>query len=326
MDSLKLMVIFALLLALTFSVSQSLSLGQQSTTRKRPLPPKSPKVDGTVARKHSQTEEFPKMRIAGTRSSNRWVETENGTRVAVGDGIEYDGIRIHMALTFHLVAIDIQTNRTLWSKHVSAFWNQVSIEKHPVKSSAGEASIVVALRSDRNEDSKQFVEYYGLKSGKKITPNKKETMLGSPIKPTKSFFGDACNVHEHSMKLITGQGQWVDYRAKVFGQRDQSENVPPKNGLFDDTKQLVLVVAAGDAQNCRGIQIASAHKNDERFLIRLHYRTFQSIGETPIVQPYGVFVLPKDKTKKYVIQRNAQNLIGGPAIWRTVKELEFDEP
>src|SRR5262245_32305020 len=70
----------------------------------------------------------PSITYGPSRSSKTWVDTPMG-KVAVDEGIEWNGVKVYMSLTWTLVAVDAQSGKTLWSQNVSAFWNGLAIKE-----------------------------------------------------------------------------------------------------------------------------------------------------------------------------------------------------
>ncbi len=273
----------------------------------------------------NEAEKLPSITYGNSRESTGWVKTQRGnTTVAIDKGIEYDGVKYYLALTWHLVAVDSATGRTIWSKDVSAYWNQLAIEKIRRHQAEESQIAVVALRTGRDDESKDRAVYFDLKSGKKIDdPNAESEPKGQKINPAKAFRGNECGQSTPLFQLVTSQQRWREIYDEVFA---EPESAPDREGLFDDTDQVAVVIFSGDTTNCSGISPAAVYLQPERILIRLHYHTYQSGIDTPTVQPYGVFVLPRHADKPYVFQRNTQRYIGGPAIWEDYKTLEIDEP
>ena len=69
----------------------------------------------------------PSIEYGGNRESSTWVETPIG-KVAVDKGVEWQGIKVYLSLTFDLVAVDVKTGKTLWSQMVGAFWTRVGFK------------------------------------------------------------------------------------------------------------------------------------------------------------------------------------------------------
>ena len=275
-------------------------------------------TDNNKIQKVDDDHPYPSIRYGNSRQSRRWVETATG-RVAVDEGIAYDGIEVYMALTWHLVAVDAATEETRWSNNVSAFWNQMSIEPMTVD---GQERLVVALSTGRDDETRDLRERYDLRTGKKIE-SPADSPDGRKRDVERQFFGANCGCQEPIAELVTDVERWNELYDQFFV---GTAETLPREDLFDDSSQVLLVMSSGNSVNCRGISIQSLYENEERFLIRLHRHTYQSAGETPRVQPYGVMVLPKNKSKKYIVQSNRQRFIGGPPLWRKVHEFEIDEP
>jgi beta-lactamase regulating signal transducer with metallopeptidase domain len=63
------------------------------------------------------------------RESTGWVEMD-GTLVPVDAGVEHNGVKVHVSLMFHVVAVDTKSGKTLWSLpwgKTMPIWQTVSI-------------------------------------------------------------------------------------------------------------------------------------------------------------------------------------------------------
>ena len=97
-------------------------------------------------------------------------------------------------------------------------------------------------------------------------------------------------------------------------------------GAVDFDKEVVVLIASGNSWNCDGITLVSAHENDDRLLVRTGRKTYQTMNGGQKTRPWGVFVLPRHAAKAYVFERNAQNLIGGPPLWRESYRARIADP
>jgi len=266
---------------------------------------------------------FPSLTYGKSRASTGWVELQNGSRVAIDQGLEWDGIKVYLSLTWDLVAIDAATNKTVWSHHVSAFWNRLAIRQ--VDSSPGRGPekkvIAVELRpyTDR-EGADQQVERYALRSGEKLDvpvpiPSGRKIEI-------RSFHGPMSRIGEPFKLMVGTRSGAKTLLREMFG-----DEAPIDFGKVDFDREVVLVVSAGDSWNCNGFVPGAVYQDASRLLVRydgLYYQTAafgfggdgdetdEEIGRS---RPYGMFVLPRIEGL-YVAEKDVQNLIGGPSIWK----------
>lgn len=260
---------------------------------------------------------FPAITYPLSRAGKRWAETANGgARVSINEGIEFEDVEYHISLTWTLLAI--KEGKTIWSHHVSAFWNHLEVTELELDDKS--TKTVLALRNKRRDEMKDFVEYYDLSSGEKIEIASASTQpAGTEFEIERSWRGgDALN-EEPLFQVVTTNEEWASLRKNVLG--DDSE-VPLD--AFNPENQILVVVASGKSTNCSGISPAAAFESDEVVTVRLFRHSYQTDGEGRTEHPYGVFALPKSPGKNYVFQRNHQGYIGGPEIWKTFNEQKLD--
>ena len=297
------------------SSSFAMSGYAQKPTNQKKLP--LPKKQQLIQESNNKNEiEMPSRTYGNTLVGSEWVETKNGGgRVAIGEGIEFEDINYYLSLTWTLVALN-KDRQTIWSQPVSAFWNHIEIVE--IKLDDGSSRNVLALRNKRKEEMADFVEYYDLNSGEKITLAKQVAKPeGKHLKIDKVWYGGDAHNAERIFAVIESEEEWAELRPDVF-----PENVGPLDDAFDSDSELLVVLALGPITNCRGISIANAFESDEQITVQLRHHTYQTSGSSPIIeQPYGAFVLPKRNGKKYLLQVNRQGYIGGPPIWKTLEEF-----
>lgn len=258
----------------------------------------------------------PSITYPRSRRSTSWVTMPRGVRVAVDKGVEWKGVKVYLSLTWNLVAVDKQ-GKAIWGSHVSAFWDTVGFERIEAPPESGKEIWAVALTSSRKE---KFVEYYDLKTGKKLrTEGGGGDPKGRKSKLRKVWSGDKSNVDEPMSILVSSAKQWEAVRSRLFSGVPKT---PTAEDKIDFEKEAVLVLSSGKTSNCRGISAKFVYEDDERMLVRLHYHTYQSFGNTPSTWPYGIIIVPR-RDKPYIVERNRQSLIGGPALWKEFKRFEL---
>ncbi len=260
----------------------------------------------------------PSITYGSSRSSNTWVETPRGL-VAVDEGIEWQGIKVYLSLTWTLVAVDAKTNKTLWAQPVSAFWNTLAIKE--IEPEPGKKVWAVELRpTTREPRAQKLAAYHDLRTGKDIKLAAVEKPSGEALKLPTEYSGDRSNVARGFALVVTTAENWTRVRDRLFAGLDKVDAPAAKD--LDFRKEVVLVISMGDSFNCRGITCAEAYEDEKRILVRLHHQTFQTRGEGVRCRPYGLFVLPRAEQKAYVVERNQQRYIGGPPLW--AEQLRFD--
>jgi len=260
----------------------------------------------------------PSITYSGQRSSKTWVETPTGS-VAVDDGIEWEGIKVYLSLTWNLVAVDAKTQKTLWSQHVSAFWNGMAIREVEVE--PGKKTWAVELRpGPRERQAQGLTALHDLKTGKEIKLPGQAKGLGTVVKPRKEWSGATSNLPRAFNLLVTTADNWTKTRERMFTGLDKAEAPLAKD--IDFEKEVVLVVSHGDSWNCRGLGCAEAFQDDQRILFRLAAQTYQTSGGGVRCRPYGICVLPRVEKKAYVVERNRQRYIGGPPLWEEMARFE----
>lgn len=260
----------------------------------------------------------PSISYGGQRQSKTWVETPKG-QVAVDDGIEWEGVRVYLSLTWDLVVVDAKNGKTLWNRSVSAFWNGLAIKE--VTAEKDKKTWAVELRTtSRDPKEKDLTQLYELKSGKELpVPGAPGKPAGTALKP-KVFSGDASNLDKGFTVTVSTSENWDTVRDKMFKGLDKVSAPLAKDVDFE--KDIVLVVSEGDTFNCRGIECAEAFEDDKRILVRLQRQTFQTLGGASQLRPYGIFVLPRAEKKAYIIEHNRQRYIGGPPLWAETKRFD----
>ncbi len=268
----------------------------------------------SLAEDEAQPKEPPSIEYAGSRSSSAWVALPNGTRVAVDEGVEWQGIKVYLALTHSLVAVDVESGKTLWGMNTSAFWNAIGFKELELE--PGKKTWAVELRPGRDaRQGNDLVQYHELRTGKKLDmPGLVRKPTGTPFEP-RAYSGGQSAIAKKFRVFATTQASWNTLKERMFEK-------PPKFDPVDFTTHVVLVISSGNSYNCSGFGVAEAYDDDRRVLIRMSARTFQTMGRGMATRPWGIFVLPRHAKKAYVAESNAQSYIGGPAIWRETFRVE----
>ncbi|MDA7979609.1 MAG: hypothetical protein MPJ50_12655 [Pirellulales bacterium] len=258
----------------------------------------------------------PPVRVQGVRRSNKWITLPSGSRVAVDQSITGQGVRVYLGLLWHLVAVDEDDDtKVLWGKSTSAFWDKYTIEEIEAEGQ-DEKSWAVVLRSSRHE---QFAEYHDLRTGKFIKLVGEEENPGTAVQLRQTWSGSGGNKDEPLYQIVSTKEEWARVYQELFaGANTAADGI--KN--VDFSQEALLVYYGGKTTNCRGFGVAGAFESDEKFVVRVSARTYQSDANPPPEHPFGIYVLPRMTDKPYVIQRDRQGLIGGPDIWKEDRRFE----
>jgi BlaR1 peptidase M56 len=256
----------------------------------------------------------PKIVYPSSRKSSRFVETKGGANVAVSEGIEWQGKTAYLSLTFDVVVTKVGSEKALWSTDVGAFWNTLTFE-NTAKSGDPDRWAVV-LGSSRQPE---YRKYLDLDTGRELeTKGAPPQPTGDRLTPRRVWSGSAGIEKTSAYEIVSTADGWKAIREKLFGAKEF-----PGADKVDFDSEVVLVAYGGEQSNWNGISVEEAFENDERILVRLHRSTYQSFGQTPVEHPYGLIVLPRRTTKLYVLERNTQGLIGGPALWKEQTRLSL---
>lgn len=247
----------------------------------------------------------PAIEYGPGRTSTAWVETTQGSSVAVDHGVEWQGLRVYLSLTWDLLAVDVATGKCVWDCDVGAFWNRVGFEQ--VADGGGQRWAVVLRPARGAQIGADLKQLHDLRTGRLLeqTP---ALPGGAPFAP-RAAHGDQSLLPQPFHGLFTTQDVWARARHAIGGTGWEPL------GDVDFTRSAVLVVHAGESFNCRGIIPIAAFEDENRVLLRVDNSSFQTEGHVVEARPWGVFVLPR-ADKVYVVEMNVQGLIGGPPIWR----------
>lgn len=266
--------------------------------------------------------EPPVVTYSSPRTSADWIEV-GGAKVAVDKGAEWRGVKVYLSLMWDLIAIDVATQKVLWNADVGAFWNEFTFRE--IESPKTRTKVwAVELRPGPNAKSgKEERAHYELTTGSMIL-QKDKTPRGEEVKPLTTWHGDQATDGKKLFTIITTPKDWKEVVIDRFF--NDPATAPEFKGL-DFEKFIAVVCMSGDGHNCSGIT-ANAYEADDQILVRLHYKYFQTAsfggdGGAKKVRAWGIFLLPKrEPFKTIVIEKNKQNLIGGPALWTEIERFK----
>lgn len=255
----------------------------------------------------------PVVAYGASRESSKWLDTGGGNLVAVDRGASWRGTTVYLSLLWDLIAVDEATGRIRWSRSVGAFWNEFTFAE--VDGPDGRRVWAVELRPGAGErqapDQRQF---HDLATGAPLTPP--IAPPGPELAIPAQWHGSQSLLSQPLQLVVDNEDVWqTRVVAMMFGGPDRA----PKSGPIDWNRHVVLVVAAGDSWNSNGFS-ARGFDQGGTLLVRLDEHGYQTAGPDgggQHVRPWGIFVLPRrEPFGRLVVQYNAQNLIGGPAIWQ----------
>lgn len=261
------------------------------------------------------------------RSSSTWVALPGGTQVAVDEGVEWQGVKAYLSLTGELVAVDVASGKTLWSRDVGAFWNVITFRE--VDGAAGKVWAVELRPGAREAAEKPATQYHDLRTGEIVQgPGSPSAPAGTRFEPRKVWSGSTSCAAKRFSALITTEENWRRVREALFGDPAQMKGgtkpaAAPAFDPIDFPSEVVYVISGGDSSNCLGYGVAEAYEEGGLLRVRLQARTYQTMGDAPLERPYGIVVLPRRAGKKIVIERNEQRYIGGPAIWKELRRFDL---
>ncbi len=268
-------------------------------------------------------DDLPSITYGSSRTSSKWIKGGFLGKVAVDEGIEYEGRTYYLSLMSDLIATTDEDGeeKTIWANNVGGFWNTLAIEKLELEQDGEKTEIlVVAIRGKSGDQ--EFVEYYDRETGEKIdTAQQNDLPDGEALEVDKVWSGNFIDNEDKLFRVFETEEEWSEFHADNFG-TDRPE--PPRESAFNPATEILVLIAQGATFNCGGISIDSAFENDDRLLVRLLHHTYQSAGATPTVHPFGVFVLPRKEGKQYVVEQDVQNMIMGPEIWKELESFKID--
>ncbi|MDJ0522846.1 MAG: hypothetical protein QNJ90_12330 [Planctomycetota bacterium] len=261
--------------------------------------------------------EPPSITYPGSRESSTWVEKPDGTRVAVGKGVEWQGVKVYLSLLWDLVGVDAKTGKTLYAVNVGAFWNAIGFKQ--VTPRGGAKTWAVELRpGPRARQGSERRQYHDLRTGRKLSvPGLVKAPSGKRFEPRAVWSGKHTRIAKPFHTILTTQAEWSGLKARLFG-----TDVPKALGRVDFDTEVALVISEGNGWNGSGVAVAEAYEDKARLLVRTQRRSFQTMNGAEKVRVWAVVVLPRRPAKAYVVERNRQGLIGGPPIWKRSFRLQ----
>ena len=262
----------------------------------------------------------PPLTYPGTRSSQTWIETPDGTRVAVGEGRAWQGVKVYLSLLWDLIGVEVKTGKVLYKANVGAFWNTVGFKQ--VTRESGAKVWAVELSPGPRSQAPEKRQYHHLRTGKKLAVvGPEKTPAGKALKALHVWSGKHSRIPKAFHVLVSTAQNWELLQKRMFGAVDTK-----RFATIDFKTHAVLAVSSGDGWNCRGIGLKAAYEDETRLLVRTSRQSFQTMNGGQQARPYGLFVLPRREKKAWIVERNRQGLIGGPALWTESWRLERPLP
>ena len=259
----------------------------------------------------------PQIRYRGSRTSSGWIALPSGSRVAVDRGVTWQGVTVYLSLTNDLVGVDAATDEVLYGTSVGAFWRALTFRQVTPQDGVRRWAIELAPHQALQAGA-DLRQYHDLRTGEKLAvPALDGSEPGVRVEGTRQAHGDVSHVAEPFVLLLGTEAGWQRVQEHVFGPGAGR----PELGPIDFGREVVLLVASGDAQNCRGLTLEAAYEDETRVLLQTGRESFQTMDGYHRGRPWGAFVLPRRPDKHYVVLRNIQGLIGGPPIWQRLHEF-----
>ena len=258
----------------------------------------------------------PSITYGSTRESKAWITMPDGVAAAVDDGISWKGVTVYLSLSNDLIAVDDATKKTLWAKSVGAFWNRMTFVE---TSRAGGKFWAVELRpGPRETEGKELRQLHDLMTGE-VMKSPEDKPAGAKIDAPLVGSGSQSRIAKGFAVVVSTPENWEKLRDRWLKGTDGADL--GKQHKPDFSKEIVLVVSDGETWNCRGLRAESVWRDDKRILVRLLHETYMSKGEGDRVRPYGIFRLPRKEGETVHIERNVQDYVGGPPIWKEAWKL-----
>jgi hypothetical protein len=252
-----------------------------------------------------------------SRRSNKVLDIGE-YRVAVDEGVDWQGKIAYVALTYQLVVVDAKTGKTLWHVGESAFWDTVTFENLTKPNEPAQWAVVL-----KSSDNPEYSQCYDLNSGKELALRGAQAPpRGTALKPRKAWSGSA-GVGKKAIHTIVGSvDEWSNLRKELFG--DKPPGIPEASEI-DFAKEMLLVLYSGETILSSGLSPALVVESDKNLLIRVKVHSYQllvnGLSEIPVEHAYGLVLLPRRPNQPVVLEFNDQIYIGGPEFWKEKERL-----
>lgn len=283
-------------------------------------------------------EEAPPAILYGNERASTGEVTFCGISYAVDRAVDWQGVRVYLALTSDLLGADAKTGKVLWHNSVSAYWRRVSFVEREQKDKDGQNAWAVELRPEGDEFGRgERYERYDLHTGQQLPvpspapagqrlPPLRKLRLGTAVaKPFRALVSTEPNLERLRARL---DGPWDDDIGdelddplppdRPSGRRP----LPMPKPVVDFEREVVLVCCIGDAVNRTGTYILESYEDDHRILLRTKHSGYQSFGRSWTNRLCDVFVLPRREGKAYIVELDVQSFINGPPVWKEVLRIE----
>ncbi len=256
----------------------------------------------------------PSLEYGTSRTSTAWLDTPMG-KVPVDQGLDWQGVRVHLSMLGDLIAVDPATGRILWTENVGAFWNGMTFREL-------DSGWAVELRPRRTEEEGgDLAQHHDLRTGKLVKP-KELAPSGTLVPVLKQWHGRKSRLAEPFVAVVTNEPNRRELVRRMFDGIDDAPKVEP----VDFDRECLLAVSEGACWCVSGISAAEVREDPERILVRLYHHTYQILTSAddpgpPPDRPFGIIVIPARPGKTIVLETNRQRYISGPPIWK--EKLRF---
>ena len=271
-----------------------------------------------------------------SRRSQDWIGGQ-----AVDFGVTDSGVRVYLTLMHDLVAVDaaaaVPADAVLWSSAGSHFFDQLRFVDWQDPEDGAERR-AVRLEASGAGDRSLWV-YHDLMTGAELPNPFAEPEPAGALTQLAHWSGSEARRDAPLRTLVTDLEAWEALYTELFGlyKRGDAGRVPsaPPRELdgIDFTKEALLVVYLGRSTHCRGVGLQAAYLEADRLLVRIDEHTYQTAAmgldgepyDPPIEHPYGLFRVPRlGPGAELVVERNAQGLIRGPALWTELERFALE--
>lgn len=136
--------------------------------------------------------------------------------------------------------------------------------------------------------------------------------------PLVSLSGINSRIGKESYFLVKSAKNWTELWSRHAG-TNNAERMP----IVDFDTCMVAAVFSGKMINCRGVEAVELTENGREMILRFQNLTYQTVvtekdrAEAKAVTPFGFFVV-RDSAKPVALEKNVQQYLGMPPVWKEV--------